>query len=168
MLESIRRFILWRMLGTFSVFIMCALARCIEMKPFYVMRVFNVCFNKFPALSYTLVLVLIRIRSMFVTLPDAGSNIIGDKFHQGIRGTIRQGFIRFSNCGLHFACRFQPGEGCTFTCPMDPYKCDKKLIFCYVCVFLSLGAECLCKGRTNLFFILLFYPLEYRGDILGV
>ena len=99
------------------------------MKPFHIMRVFNVRFNKLSALLDALVLVFVGSRSMLVTLPDTGSYIVGDQFYQGIRGTIRQGFVRFGNSRFDFTCRLQPGKGCTFASSMDLDEGRKELYF---------------------------------------
>ena len=76
------------MFRTFGVFVMCSLARCIQMKPFHIMSVFNICFNELSTLLNALILVFVSSSSMLETLLDTGCNIIGDHFYQRIRGTV--------------------------------------------------------------------------------
>src|SRR5450759_669822 len=169
MLVNIRCTMLGRgLFRTLSVFVMCSFAGRIQMKSFHIMSICNVRFNKLTALLDTLVLVFVSRCCSLVTLLNAGHNIVSDQFYQSSRGTAIQGFIGFGNGGLNFTCRFQSGQRCSFPGAMNLDEGSKKLIFRCLGIFLALGALRLGKGRTNSFFILLFYPLEDGGDIFGL
>src|SRR5450830_676258 len=115
MLVRVRCLMLGRgLFRTLSVFVMRAFTDCVQMKPFHVMRVFNIRFNKLTALLDTLVLVFVSRCCSLVTLLNAGHNIVSDQFYQSSRGTAIQGFICFGNGGLNFTCRFQSGKRCSF------------------------------------------------------
>jgi len=63
---------------TFMVFVMSAFAGCIQMKSFHIMSICNVRFNKLPTLLDAFILVFVSSHCTLVTLPDTGSNIVGD------------------------------------------------------------------------------------------
>ena len=66
------------------VFVIYSLTRCIPMKFFHIMGIFNVGFDKLSALCNALILVLVSGHGTLETLLDAGCYSIGYLFHQRV------------------------------------------------------------------------------------